>query len=136
MTFEVLVAAAAKQRIREQAFWIATEQAGPRIAADWLKRIEESIGELETMPRRFPFAKEDEWCDYEVPQMSIGQFVLLFTIHDDEQQVWIVHARHGRQLPRPTTYLRMSSPLARSLRPLVSPATRIRGPAALTYTTR
>ncbi len=101
MTFEVLIAAGAKHRIREQALWIATEQAGPRVAADWLKRIDESIDSLATMPRRYPLAREDSWCDYEVRQVSIGQFVLLFTIRGDEQQVWVVHARHGRQLTRP-----------------------------------
>jgi len=101
MNFEVLIAVGAKQRIREQAFWIATEQAGPRVAGDWLARIDEAIHGLETMPRRYPVAKEDDWCDYEVRQVSIGQFVLLFTVREEEQQVWIVHARHGRQLTRP-----------------------------------
>jgi len=101
MTFEVLVAAEAKRRIREQALWIAREQAGTQAAAAWLKRIDASIAGLETMPRRYPVAREDEWCDYEVRRMTIGLFVLLFTIRDAKKQVWIVHARHGRQLTRP-----------------------------------
>jgi plasmid stabilization system protein ParE len=101
MRFEVLVAAEAKRRIREQAFWIATEQAGPQNAAAWLQRIDASIAGLETMPRRYPVAREDEWCDYEVRRMAIGVFVLLFTIRDADKQVWILHARHGRQLTRP-----------------------------------
>jgi len=43
MIFEVFITPAAKQRIREQAVWIATEQAGPQVAADWLARIEGTI---------------------------------------------------------------------------------------------
>lgn len=101
MIFEVFITVAAKQRIREQAEWIATEQAGPQVAADWLTRIERTIGELETMPRRYPVAAEDAWCDYEVRQVSLGQFVLFFTILEDTQAVWVIHARHGRQLTHP-----------------------------------
>jgi plasmid stabilization system protein ParE len=101
MRFEVFVAPGPRQRIREQAHWIATEQEAPHVAAEWLARIDESIRNLETMPRRFPRARENDWCDYELRQVSIGQFVLLFTILEEEQQVWILHARHGRQLTRP-----------------------------------
>ena len=43
MMFEVLITPAVKQRIREQAVWIATEQAGLQVAAEWLTRIEETI---------------------------------------------------------------------------------------------
>ena len=101
MTFEVFITPGAKHRIREQAEWIATEQAGPQVAADWLARIEDKIQGLETMPRRYPLAAEDAWCDYEVRKVSIGQFVLFFTIIEDARTVWVIHARHGRQLARP-----------------------------------
>ena len=101
MTLEVLITPEAKQRIREQAVWIATEQAGPTVAAEWLARIEDTIDGLETMPRRYPVAAEDAWCEYEVRQVSIGQFVLFFTILEEAQRDWVIHARHGRQLTRP-----------------------------------
>ena len=100
MIFEVFITAAAKQRIREQAEWIATKQASPQVAGDWLRRIGRTIEELETMPRRYPVATENAWCDYELRQVSVGQFVLFFTILEDTQAVWVIHARHGRQLTR------------------------------------
>ncbi len=101
MTFEVFITPAAKRRIREHATWIATEQAGPQVAADWLARIDGTIDGLEQMPRRYPVAAEDHWCEVEVRQISIGQFVLFFTIVDDAHAVWVIHARHARQLTRP-----------------------------------
>ncbi len=100
MTFEVLIAPAAKRRIRQQAEWIAAAQAGPRVAAEWLARIYDAIDSLQEMPRLYPVASEDAWCEYEVRLLAIGQFVLLFTIIESEQEIWIVHARHGRQLTR------------------------------------
>jgi len=114
MIFEVFITPAAKQRIREQALWIATEQAGPQAAADWLTRIEGTIEGLKTMPRRYPVATEDAWCDYEVRQVSIGQFVLFFTILEGTQTVWVIHARHGRQLTGRTTCWTTSIPWTRA----------------------
>jgi plasmid stabilization system protein ParE len=101
MRFEVFMTTAAKQRISEQAEWIATEQAGPHVAAAWLTRIVGTIDELEEMPYRYPVASEDAWCDYEVRQVTIGQYLLFITILEDTQAVWVIHARHGRQLTRP-----------------------------------
>ena len=53
------------------------------------------------MPRRYALAVEDFWYDYEVRHIPIGQFVLFFTILDETQSVWVIHARHGRQLTSP-----------------------------------
>jgi len=104
MTFDVFITPAAKRRIRDHAEWIATQQAGPQVAADWLARIFGTIDGLGQMPRRCPLAAEDTWCEYEVRRLSIGQFVLFFTILDDAQAVWVLHARHGRQLTRPEDF--------------------------------
>jgi len=98
--FEVFITTAAKQRIREHAEWIATEQAGPQVAADWLTRIGGTIDQLNEMPRRHPVAAEDAWCDYEVRQVTIGQYLIFFTILQGAHAVWVIYARHGRQLTR------------------------------------
>ncbi len=100
MTYEVFVTPGARNRIREQAEWIATEQDAPQRAVEWLQRVYDLIQGLETMPRRYAVAPEDAWCDFEVRAIAIGQFVLFFTIVEEDQAVWVMHARHGRQLSR------------------------------------
>lgn len=100
MRFEVFLTASAKQRIRDHAEWIAAEQAGPSVAANWLNRIGDAVEQLEEMPRRYPVAAEDAWCDYEVRQVTIGQFLLFITIIDETRAVWVIYARHGRQRTR------------------------------------
>ena len=100
MTYRVFVTASAEQRIREHAHWIANEQAGARVAAEWTARIAAAVESLASMPRRCPVAAENALCNYEVRRLAVGQFVLLFTVVDSAQEVWVVHARHGRQLTR------------------------------------
>lgn len=104
MTYEVFVVAAAKHRIREQANYIAAIQGAPEAAARWLLRIFDEIDGLATMPRRYGMAVEDAWCDYEVRRIPIGQFVLFFTIVEETRAVWVIHAKHGKQLTEPDAF--------------------------------
>lgn len=104
MTYRVFITPEAKQRILEQAQYIATEQGAPDRAAEWLGRIFTKAESLEDMPRRFPRAPEDTWCDQEIRHLPIGQFILYFTIDDEAETVTVVHARHGRQLSHPDDF--------------------------------
>ena len=101
MTYDVYIIPGAKIRIRQQAEHIATVQKSPETAAKWLARVFDTIDGLAEMPRRYALAMEDAWCAYEVRRIPIGQFVVFFTIVDETQSVWVVHAKHGRQLTRP-----------------------------------
>lgn len=49
------------------------------------------------MPRRYHLAPEDVWWSYEVRCLPIGDFVLFFTIVNEAREVWVIHARHGKQ---------------------------------------
>ncbi len=104
MIYEVLIVPAAKLRIRQQAEYIATEQQAPETAAKWLARVFDRVNGLAEMPRRFAVAVEDAWCDYEVRRIPIGQFVLFFTIVDETRTVWVIHAKHGKQLTQPDDF--------------------------------
>ena len=100
MIYQVFIAHSASRRIREQAEYIATVQGAPETAARWLARVYDRIDGLAEMPRRFSVAVEDAWCDYEVRRIAVGQFVLFFTIVEETRAVWIVHAKHGKQLTK------------------------------------
>lgn len=104
MIYEVFIVPAAKLRIQQQAEYIATEQKAPEAAAKWLARVFDRIDRLAEMPRRFAVAVEDAWCDYEVRRISIGQFVVFFTIVDETRTVWVIHAKHGKQLTQPDAF--------------------------------
>ena len=104
MSYQVLIVPAAKLRILEQAEYIATEQGAPDRAVEWLHRVFDKADGLEEMPRRYARAPEDAWCEYEVRHIPIGQFVLFFTIVEETQTVWVIHARHGRQFSRPEDF--------------------------------
>ena len=79
---------------------IATEQEEPERAAQWLRRIFDKIDGLAKMPRRYQKATEDAWRDYEIRRVSIGQFILFFTIVEEAKTVWVIHAKHVRQKTR------------------------------------
>ena len=100
MTYRVVIVAAAKQRIEDQAAYIATEQDAPERAVEWLQRIFDAIDGLAEMPRRYQRATEDTWRDYEIRRFSIGMFMLFYTIVEETQTVWVIHAKHVRQLTR------------------------------------
>ena len=64
----------------------------------------DKVDALAEMPRRFAVAAEDAWCDFEVRHLPIGQFVLFFTVVDETQAVWVIHAKHGKQLTDPDDF--------------------------------
>lgn len=71
------------------------------MAARWLRRVLEAANSLEDMPERCERAEEDAYLPYDVRARRIGEYVLLYTIVEETRTVWIVNARHGRQLPQP-----------------------------------
>lgn len=101
MTYRVVTIPAAKQRIRDQAAYIATEQDEPARAVRWLQSVFDKIDSLAQMPRKYQTAAEDEWRDYEIRRMRLGQFLLFYTIAEETKTVWVIHAKHTRQLTRP-----------------------------------
>ena len=100
MTYRVITIPAAKQRIRDQAAYIATEQDDPVRAARWLQSVFDKIDSLAQMPRKYQTAAETEWRDYEIRRMRLGQFLFFYTIVEETKAVWVIHAKHTRQLTR------------------------------------
>jgi len=98
--YKVIVTAPALERIREQATYISVEQGAPEAAALWLQRVLAASNSLSEMPKRCSRAIEDAYCAYEVRSIGVEGFLLLFTITEDTKTVWVIGARHGRQLPR------------------------------------
>jgi plasmid stabilization system protein ParE len=101
VNFRVIIAATALARIDEQARFIAVEAQAPLNAARWLGRVFAAVTTLETLPRRCPKAPEDGHHPFEIRALDVDGFLLIFTVHDTERTVYVLNARHSRQLPQP-----------------------------------
>jgi hypothetical protein len=101
MKSTVEVTDAAFEAIGAQAHYIAVECQSPGNAARWLEAVWEAIDGPETMPRRHILAPEDSYKSYEVRRVLVGDYFILFTVDDDQREVWVIGFRHGGRMPRP-----------------------------------
>ena len=99
--YRVQVVPAAIAAIEEQFLYIRDEQHSPLEAARWLSRVWTAIDGLEFLPGRFLFAPENDYRTYEVRRVVLDNHLLLFTIDEAQQTVYILNLRHGARLPRP-----------------------------------
>jgi len=111
MTYRVRITPGAEAAILEQARYIATEAQAPLNAARWLQRVYDAAETLEQWPRRCPLAEEDAYRPFEIRKHSVDGFLLLLTIKEGTQTMWVVAARRGRQKPK--THEIPESPVAR-----------------------
>ena len=99
--FAVEITDAAMAEIRDHARYIAFERFDPGNAQSWLSKVWEAVDTLDAMPRAHPIAEESEDVDYEVRFVLAGRDVLLFTVDDERDTVWIIGLRGRGRLPRP-----------------------------------
>jgi toxin ParE1/3/4 len=101
MSYRVLITAAARAKILEQARYIAVDCEAPLNAERWLERVLDAADTLAAFPRRCPLAPENDFRDFEIRRLRIGDYFLLFTIVEKNRTVWVIGFRHGSRLPRP-----------------------------------
>ena len=99
--YAVEVTETALASIRAQARYIAEDMRAPADARHWLERLWDAVDSLERWPRRAPLAEENAHVEYEVRKRIVGDFLLLFTIDDEERTVWILGLRRGQRMARP-----------------------------------
>ena len=56
--------------------------------------MRDKIAALNHSPSRCPYADEDRFHDYEIRNLIIGQYRVLF--HIEKKTVQILHVKHGR----------------------------------------
>lgn len=100
MSYTVILTPEAEAKIRTQAAYIAEEEQQPLTAARWLQKVLKASDTLSEFPHRCPFARENDFRPYEIRMLVVGSFLLIFTVVEETKTVWIVNARHGRQLPQ------------------------------------
>jgi plasmid stabilization system protein ParE len=72
-----------------------TENASPTVALRITDRIYDRITGLKFYPHSCPTAPESKATTLEVRNALVGVYRVLFYVHD--QQVHVVHVRHGRR---------------------------------------
>jgi len=100
MSYRVLITAPARAKILEQGRYIAVDRQAPLNAARWLERVFDAADTLADFPRRCALAPENDFRDYEIRRLLVGDYFLLFTIVEEDQTVWVIGFRHGSRLPR------------------------------------
>jgi plasmid stabilization system protein ParE len=101
MSFSVLITPLARAKILDQARYIAVDCKAPFNAERWLERVFDAADTLTDFPHRCGLAPENEFRDYEIRRLLIGDYFLLFTIVEKDQTVWVIGFRHGSRLPHP-----------------------------------
>jgi len=96
MKYKVRLTDQTRQCIEDLATWVAVTCHAPLNAARWLTRVMHAIDSLALWPRRCAIAEESQFRPYEIRQLNVGGYLLLFTISDKNKTVWIVGFRHGR----------------------------------------
>lgn len=101
MRYRVVVTADAEAAILREATFIAEDSGIPGRAVDWLVRAYALVETLYESPRGCALAAEDEHCNYEVRKLIHGRHLILFTVDDESETVYVMGCRHGMRLPRP-----------------------------------
>jgi len=90
--YEVIVQPLAEKELREAFEFIRTDS--PNAAATWLRGLYEVVKSMETLPKRFAFAREREDVNADVRQTVYHSHRILFTVED--KTVFIHHIRHAK----------------------------------------
>jgi hypothetical protein len=101
MKYAVEITDVAYEAIEAQARYLAIDCQSPLNASRWLEQVWDVIDGLEQMPNRHNPAPEDAFKSYEVRRALLGDYMILFTIDEDEGKVWVIGFRHGQRLPHP-----------------------------------
>ncbi|WP_246879185.1 type II toxin-antitoxin system RelE/ParE family toxin [Thalassospira sp. ER-Se-21-Dark] len=94
--YRVIIAPNAAQDIREAFEWFRIEN--PAYAKTWRDGLRTAITALETLPFKNPVAPESKEFDVKIRQLLYGRgtpWRIFYSVND--QQVSILHIRHGRQ---------------------------------------
>lgn len=101
MTYTVFVTVTAHEQIARYCRYIAEDQHAPENARRWSDRVYEAIESLHYHPYRCELAAENAYRDYEIRRLRIGRYLVLYSVDENQQRVYVIGFRHGARLPRP-----------------------------------
>lgn len=69
----------------------------PEIAIRWWEKSLEKISTLTIMPRRCPYAPQNEGTELELRVLIVGNGLFMFHVDDETHTVHVVEFRHARR---------------------------------------
>ena len=75
--------------------YITTNLYAPKTARELMKSVEQSIENLKIMPRIHSVIKKYSELDLEYRRIIIGNYIIVYTISEEEGIIYIVHMYYG-----------------------------------------
>lgn len=95
--YEVLVSPQAEDDLERIIHYIAVELGNPTAATALVEKIDRRLGELETMPSKFPLCKDRVLMALGYHRVPVNGYLIVYRIDEPGQRVLIVHYYHTLQ---------------------------------------
>lgn len=94
-SYAVVYSPKAKDDLKEIYSYIAFKLQVPNTAQGQINRIRKAIRSLGFMPARNPIVDWEPWQSMEVHKVSVGNFVVFYTVNDSTSIVTIIRIVYG-----------------------------------------
>lgn len=97
MNYSVEISDIAKNDLREIFEYIAFSLLSPENAVSQLERLEKSIFQLDSMPRKFRLFDQEPWKSHGVRIMPVDNFVVFYIPKEEIKTVTVLRVMYGRR---------------------------------------
>ena len=97
MRYEVKLTAQAIEQIEETIQYISKILLAPEIARKWADVLQCKIGELDSMPSRYPLIEEEPWRTKGIRKMLVKNFLVYYLVDEENKTVWVTAVIYGRR---------------------------------------
>ena len=95
--YKVVYLPTARQQLTDAVLYIAQELSNPAAAESLLDEVEKQVGSLKEMPYRFSVYPALYAMKREIRSVSVKEYILFYTILEEEKTVEIWRFLHQRQ---------------------------------------
>jgi len=75
--------------------YISKKLSMPNSSKTLMKKVENAINNLKVMPNKYMIIKKDNALKLEYRRIVINNFVILYTISEENETIYIVHMYYG-----------------------------------------
>lgn len=95
--YEIEITEHAFSSLREISHYITYDLMSPQAAVNILKSIWDNINSLNSFPARIPLTAEEPWHGLEIHKMISGNYLIYFTIDEDNGKVQVTDVIYARR---------------------------------------
>ncbi len=97
MDYRVTLTPQAVEQIRETVLYIARTLQAPETAKSWADLIQRKIGELQSLPSRYPLTDEELWRNSGIHKMPVKNFLVYYWIDEKNKSVTVTAVIYERR---------------------------------------